>query len=75
MITKISFEKALWNTSGFGSDKLCVMVEFPNCISTTTGKPFKWMPRYDELQAIRKALDDIEKMSWGGVENQNESKN
>ena len=55
--------KAEFNTSCYGSDKECLFVEFPNCISTTTGKSFKWMPKYSELEELKLALDDIEK-SW-----------
>lgn len=41
-----------------------VFVEFPNCISTTTNKSFKWMPTYKQLEEIKKELDDIEQRSW-----------
>jgi len=41
-----------------------VFVEFPNCISTKTNKSFKWMPTYPQLEQIKKALDEIEQISW-----------
>lgn len=44
--------------------KKTVIVEFPNCISTTTNKPFKWLPTYKQLDDIKKALEEIEKESW-----------
>jgi len=47
--------------------KECVIVEFPNCISTTTNKPFQWMPRYDELDEIKRWLDEIE-VQWNKKE-------
>ena len=54
-----------------GHDKRVVMVEFPNCISTTTNKTFKWIPTYRQLVEIRQALNEIELESWqsdcGGV--------
>jgi len=37
-----------------------VMVEFPNCWSRTTSKPFIWMPTYNQLREIKLALDEIE---------------
>lgn len=64
MELKITRGKALFNTSEFGNQKLCVFVEFPNCISTTTNKSFKWMPTYKQLDEIKKALDEIEEISW-----------
>jgi len=60
----ITKEKALFNTSELGNSKDVIMVEFPNCISTKTGKPFKWMPSYRQLDLIKEALDTIEKESW-----------
>lgn len=66
MDLKISKEKAEFNESEFGSDKLCVVVQFPNCISTKTNKPFKWMPTYKQLRQIVQALQEIEKESWNG---------
>ena len=56
--------KATFNTSNFGSDKLCLFVEFPNCISTTTNNSFKWMPTYRQLEDIKRQLQEIEKESW-----------
>ena len=41
-----------------------VFVQFPNCISIKTGKPFKWMPTYKQLLEIKKELDEIEERSW-----------
>ena len=66
MDLKINFEKAAFNTSKFGSFKKCVVVEFPNCISATTNKSFKWMPTYDQLYEIKDALLAAEKESWNG---------
>jgi len=40
-----------------------VMVEFPNCISFKTNKPFIWIPTYDQLREIKKALDEIEELN------------
>ena len=45
-------------------DKMCLVVEFPNCYSTTTGKPFKWMPTYQQLRDLSKCLEAIERISW-----------
>ena len=45
-------------------NKKMVVVQFPNCISTTTNKPFKWMPTYLQLYDIRKALSEIEVETW-----------
>jgi len=53
--------KSDWNGSPWGDEKELWIVEFPNCISKTTGKPFKWMPSYDELNEIKKGLDEVEK--------------
>lgn len=44
--------------------KLCVFVEFPNCISKSTNKPFRWMPSYKQLREIATQLNEIEKISW-----------
>jgi len=55
-------------------DKQLLFVEFPNCISTTTGKPFKWLPTYEQIEEIKKLLDYVEtqwtqlKAMKGGVE-------
>lgn len=64
MDIKITKEKAEFNKSELGDEKLCVVVEFPNCISTKTGKSFKWMPTYNQLNEIKQTLDDIENESW-----------
>lgn len=64
---KISKGKALFNNSSLGSDKQVIFIEFPNCISTASGKSFKWMPTYSQLDEIKKALDGIEKESWNGI--------
>jgi len=34
----------------------CVIVEFPNC-------PFKWIPTYQQLEDIKKALEETEKIN------------
>ena len=64
MELKISFDKVQFNTSELGNEKICLFVEFPNCISTKTGKPFKWMPTYKQLEEIKKQLDKVEEESW-----------
>ena len=64
MEIKITTGKVNFNNSKLGSDKQVVFVEFPNCISTSTNKSFKWMPTYKQLEQIKFALDDIEKESW-----------
>lgn len=61
----INLEKPKFNTCPINT-KLCVMVEFPNCISTTIGESFKWMPTYAQLEQIKAALDKIEDISWKG---------
>jgi len=66
MDLKITKGKAEFNTSQLGSEKEVVFVEFPNCVSTTTNKSFKWMPTYKQLQEIKISLDEIEKESWNG---------
>lgn len=45
-------------------EKRVVLVEFPNCISTKTKKPFKWIPTYKEIARITKILNEIEEESW-----------
>ena len=47
--------------------KRVILVEFPNCISLTTGKSFKWMPTYEQLRNIAKELREIEDESWDKV--------
>lgn len=64
MELSIKKEKAAFNTSKLGKEKNCVVVEFPNCISTKTGKPFKWMPTYLQIAKIMNALEECEKESW-----------
>ena len=49
-----------------GNQKACLFVEFPNCQSTTTQKPFKWMPTYPQLKEIEQKLEEVERDSWGG---------
>lgn len=44
--------------------KKVVVVEFPNCKSTTTGRSFKWLPTYDQMIDILSALAKIEGESW-----------
>lgn len=65
----IKKEKAAFNKSEHGNEKLCVVVEFPNCISMKTQQPFKWMPTYDQLLQISKALNEIEEKSWNEKDN------
>ena len=64
MQIKIYKAKAEFNDSQFGNSKDCVLVEFPNCVSSITGKPFKWMPTYDQLKQINKMLERVEIESW-----------
>lgn len=44
-------------------DRMGVVVEFPNCISTTTKKSFKWMPTYSQLEDIKEKLIEVEKIN------------
>lgn len=60
----ITTGKAEFNKSQFGSSKEVVFVEFPNCISLKTNKSFKWMPTYEQILEILKALGKIEQVSW-----------
>lgn len=62
MRIKITKEKPKWSNVGHG--KHVIIVEFPNCISEKTQKPFKWLPTYEQLKEIRDALEEIEKESW-----------
>lgn len=55
MKLKITKRKADW--SNVNHQKNVVIVEFPNCT-------FKWMPTYEQLIDIRKALEEIEMESW-----------
>jgi len=61
----LKITKDLPDFSESNKDRKVVFVEFPNCISTTTGNSFKWMPTYPQMQQIQKALDEIEIESWG----------
>ena len=72
MEIKITKGKADFNTSPLGNSKEVVFVEFPNCISTTTNKSFKWMPTYRQLEEIRQALKEIEEISWKDNNNHSE---
>ena len=62
---EIKIRKSDYNDSIYGSQKKVVMVEFPNCKSSVTGKRFRWMPTYRQLEDIKEALDNIEEISWG----------
>jgi|TARA_Y100000310_G_C20415153_1_gene683949 23S rRNA maturation-related 3'-5' exoribonuclease YhaM len=64
MELKITKGKVTFNKSSLGNNKMCVFVEFPNCISKTTNETFKWMPTYIQLEQIRSALEEIEQESW-----------
>lgn len=64
MELKIIKEKVNFNKSQFGNSKICLFVEFPNCISTKTGKPFRWMPTYFQLANIKTELEKLERESW-----------
>lgn len=65
MELKITKQKPEWNNS-HKSDKKCLVVEFPNCISKTTKKSFKWLPKYSEIEEIIKKMREIENESWSG---------
>jgi len=60
MELKLYLSKAEWANSVL-KEKDLLFVEFPNCISTTTKKPFKWLPTYKQLQQIKELLDIVEK--------------
>ena len=60
MDLKLTQQKAEWNHHEL-NEKMLLCVEFPNTISTTTGKSFKWMPTYRQLEQIKKELDIVEK--------------
>jgi hypothetical protein len=64
MELQISRGLVQFNTSQFGNTKQVLFVEFPNCISTSTGQSFKWMPTYAQLNQIKAALHEIELESW-----------
>lgn len=53
--------QAEWDKSGKKYKEL-LFVEFPNCISTSTKKPFKWLPTHEQLKKIKEELDEIEKI-------------
>jgi hypothetical protein len=61
MKLEITEQKAEWNDSPYGNEKLLCVVQFPNCISRTTGEPFKWMPTYKEIAQIIIVLERCEK--------------
>jgi len=63
MEMKISKGLPLFSKSN--TDRKVVFVEFPNCVSSVTGRSFKWCPTYKELSDIRQALREIERESWG----------
>jgi hypothetical protein len=60
MELKMYLAKAEWANSLI-KEKDLLFVEFPNCISTTTGQPFKWLPTYEQLDQIKALLDVVEK--------------
>ena len=61
MEMKMYRSKAEWNKSPF-KDKELLFVEFPNCVSSTTGKPFKWLPTHEQVKKLKEELDDVEKI-------------
>jgi len=65
MEMKVYKGKADWNSSPWGDEKICLFVEFPNCISKATGKPFRWMPTHEQVKKIQEELDDVER-TWKG---------
>ena len=71
MELEIKKQKALFNKSDFGDSRNIVTVEFPNCVSLSTGKPFLWVPTYSQLEEIKKNLDEIEVESWGATKDEN----
>lgn len=60
MILKIKTGKPDWSAVNHGKE--VVIVEFPNCVSTSTNKSFKWVPRYDKLIRIKEHLDKAEEV-------------
>lgn len=60
----ILIQKAEWNTSRYGNDKDVCIVEFPQIICKSTNRPFKWLPTYEQLEVITKALKEVEEKSW-----------
>lgn len=60
MEIKITKEKAEFNKSPYGNKLRMVVVQFPNCISETTGKSFKWLPTYKQMRKILDNLEEIE---------------
>ena len=67
MKIQIDYERADFNKSLFGNEKLLLVVKFPDAIHAPTGKPFKWIPSYEEIKAIQDGLKKIEVISWNGV--------
>lgn len=63
---KLKITKGKPDFSEVNHGKRVVFIEFPNCISTTTKKSFKWIPTYKQLEEIKKALDEIEVENLNG---------
>jgi len=61
MELKIYRAKAEWAHSAV-KEKELLFVEFPNCISTKTGKPFRWLPTYDQLRKLQQELEEVEEI-------------
>lgn len=61
MELKITIDKPDWSAVNHG--KKVVMVEFPNAISTTNNKSFKWVPTYKQLIDLKAELDKAE-IQW-----------
>lgn len=69
MELKISKQLPEFSATG-NNTRLCCVVEFPNCISTTTQKSFKWIPSWKQLAEIEKTMVEVEKESWGKTDTQ-----
>jgi len=44
--------------------KRCLFIKFPGCIYPKTGKAYKWMPTYKQVEQIVQGLKEIEQESW-----------
>ena len=45
--------------------KRVLVVEFENATFRNTGRPFKWLPTYDQMIEILGAMGQVEEESWG----------
>lgn len=58
--SKAIFNKLRPELINENSNKELLFVEFPNCISKTTGKPFKWLPTHEQVKKLQEELEDVE---------------